>query len=214
MYGIATGGMRLRFLTAASDATEKTEFRLMNSSKGSEAIVVLGDTPYYESLEASMKIRKYVKQRNVSQMPKSAQDIIRGQQEEAAKYEAEASKALVEAIENAKFYADGEHLDIKSGNAKAKIDQTMEYLVSHVYSKLDLIGKNADTDADILAVLSVRTIFCRRQIRTAMQRRRWKNILRCRQCITCRPPWRMYRASSAVYPMAGRKSTLLMWWRV
>ena len=30
----------------------------------------------------------------------------------------------------------------------------MEYLVSHVYSKLDLIGKNADTDADILAVLS------------------------------------------------------------
>lgn len=154
MYGIATGGMRLRFLTAASDATEKTEFRLMNSSKGSEAIVVLGDTPYYESLEASMKIRKYVKQRNVSQMPKSAQDIIRGQQEEATKYEAEASKALVEAIENAKFYADGEHLDIKSGNAKAKIDQTMEYLVSHVYSKLDLIGKNADTDADILAVLS------------------------------------------------------------
>ena len=127
MYGISTGGMRLRFLTAASDATEKTEFRLMNSSKGSEAIVVLGDTPYYESLEASMKIRKYVKQRNVSQMPKSAQDIIRDQQEEATKYEAEASKALVEAIENAKFYADGEHLDIKSGNAKAKIDQTMEY---------------------------------------------------------------------------------------
>lgn len=154
MYGIATGGMRLRFLTAASDATEKTEFRLMNSSKGSEAIVVLGDTPYYESLEASMKIRKYVKQRNVSQMPKSAQDIIRSQQEEATKYEAEASEALVKAIENAQFYADGEHLDIKSGNAKAKIDQTMEYLVSHVYSKLDLIGKNADTDAEIMAVLS------------------------------------------------------------
>ena len=155
MYGIATGGMRLRFLTAASDATEKTEFRLMNSSKGgSEAIVVLGDTPYYESLEASMKIRKYVKQRNVSQMPKSAQDIIRSQQEEATKYEAEASEALVKAIENAQFYADGEHLDIKSGNAKTKIDQTMEYLVSHVYSKLDLIGKNADTDAEIMAVLS------------------------------------------------------------
>lgn len=186
----------------------------MNSSKGSEAIVVLGDTPYYESLEASMKIRKYVKQRNVSQMPKSAQDIIRGQQEEATKYEAEASKALVEAIENAKFYADGEHLDIKSGNAKAKIDQTMEYLVSHVYSKLDLIGKTQIPMLTFWQCCPVRTIFCRRQIRTAMQRRRWKNILRCRQCITCRPPWRMYRASSAVYPMAGRKSTLLMWWRV
>lgn len=161
MYGIATGGMRLRFLTAASDATEKTEFRLMNSSKGSEAIVVLGDTPYYESLEASMKIRKYVKQRNVSQMPKSAQDIIRGQQEEATKYEAEASKALVEAIENAKFYADGEHLDIKSGNAKAKIDQTMEYLVSHVYSKLDLIGKTQIPMLKLWQCFLVQISFCR-----------------------------------------------------
>ena len=171
----------------------------------------MGDTPYYESLEASMKIRKYVKQRNVSQMPKSAQDIIRGQQEEATKYEAEASKALVEAIENAKFYADGEHLDIKSGNAKAKIDQTMEYLVSHVYSKLDLIGKNADTDAEIMAV---QMSFLQKLTPTEMRKQLWKNILRCRQCITCQPPWRMYRASSAVYPMAGRKSTLLMWWRV
>ena len=42
----------------------------MAESKGNEAIVVLADTPYYESLESAMKIRKYVKQRNVSQLPK------------------------------------------------------------------------------------------------------------------------------------------------
>ena len=33
-----------------------------------------------------MKIRKYVKQRNVNQLPKSVQDIIRDQQEEADVY--------------------------------------------------------------------------------------------------------------------------------
>ena len=65
--GVATGGMRLRFLTVATDAIEKTDYRLMAESKGNEAIVVLADTPYYESLESAMKIRKYVKQRNVSQ---------------------------------------------------------------------------------------------------------------------------------------------------
>ena len=64
--GVATGGMRLRFLTVATDAVEKTDYRLMAESKGNEAIVVLADTPYYESLESAMKIRKYVKQRNVS----------------------------------------------------------------------------------------------------------------------------------------------------
>ena len=63
--GNVTGGMKLRFLTVATDAVEKSELRLMTESKG-EAIVVLSDSPYYESLESAMKIRKYVKQRNVA----------------------------------------------------------------------------------------------------------------------------------------------------
>lgn len=152
--GVATGGMRLRFLTVATDATEKTEFRLMTESKGNEAIVVLADTPYYESLESAMKIRKYVKQRNVSQLPKSVQKIISDQQDEAGKYELSAMTELQNAIEGAQFYVDGEHLEIKGGNAKAKIDQSLEYLVAHVYSKLDLITENAGSDADIIAILT------------------------------------------------------------
>ena len=60
--GVATGGMRLRFLTMNTDAIEKTDFQLMAESKNNEAIVVLADTPYYESLESAMKIRKYVLQ--------------------------------------------------------------------------------------------------------------------------------------------------------
>ena len=152
--GVATGGMRLRFLTVATDAIEKTDYRLMAESKGNEAIVVLADTPYYESLESAMKIRKYVKQRNVSQLPKSVQKIISDQQDEAGKYELSAMSELQNAIEGAQFYVDGEHLEIKSGNAKSKIDQSLEYLVAHVYSKLDLITDNAGSDADIIAILT------------------------------------------------------------
>ena len=152
--GVATGGMRLRFLTVATDAVEKTDYRLMAESKGNEAIVVLADTPYYESLESAMKIRKYVKQRNVSQLPKSVQKIISDQQDEAGKYELRAMTELQNAIEGAQFYVDGEHLEIKAGNAKSKIDQSLEYLVAHVYSMLDLITDNAGSDADIIAILT------------------------------------------------------------
>lgn len=152
--GVVTGGMRLRFLTVATDATEKTELRLMSESQGKEAIVVLADTPYFEALESAMKIRKYVKQRNVNQLPKTVQDIIRDQQEEATKYEISAMEDLKKAITSAQFYVDGEHIEIKSGEAKSKIEQALEYLVSHVYSELNLIEKNADSDADIIEILT------------------------------------------------------------
>lgn len=150
--GAITGGMRLRILTVATDAVEKNELRLMTESKN-QAIVVLSETPYYESLEKAMKVRKYVKQRNVSQLPKSVQDIIRNHQDEATKYEASAEEDLRKAIIDAAFYVDGEHIEIKGGDAKNKLDQALEYLVTHVYSELGLITKNAETDADVLAVL-------------------------------------------------------------
>lgn len=151
--GAYTGGMKLRFLSLATDATEKAELKLLANSSNS-AIVVLAETPYYEALESAMKIRKYVKQRNVSQLPKSVQDIIRDQQSEADTYEEEAAAALKSAIENAAFYADGERIEIKGGDAKSKINQALEYLVAHVYSELGLITHNAGSDADIIAVLN------------------------------------------------------------
>lgn len=169
--GVLTGGMLLRVLTAASDPVEKTEMRLVTESKG-QAIIVLADNPYYESLESAMKIRKYVKGRNVSQLPKSVQDIIRDQQDEAANYEMRAAAFLAEAIATGRFYVDGESIDIRPGNvsvsetdtekrdlkvkqarARSVIDQALEYLVSHVYSDLGLITKFAETDDDVLAIL-------------------------------------------------------------
>lgn len=150
--GNTTGGMKLRFLTVAADGIEKNEMRLMTESMGM-AVAVLADTPYYESLENSMKIRKYIKQKNVTQLPKSVQDIIRSQADEANAYDRAALEALIKAIENAEYYVDGEHLTLKGGNAKSKIEQALEYLVVHVYSELDLIRKNAETDSDITEIL-------------------------------------------------------------
>lgn len=170
--GAVTGGMRLKIMTVAADPEEKAELRLMTESSG-QSIAVLADTPYYESLENAMKIRKYVKQRNVAQLPKTVRDIIANYQSEADKYEQSAQTDLADAITNAQFYVDGEKIEIKAaavsskeedpvkrdyeikkGKAKSVIDQSLDYLVSHVYSDLDLIVENAESDADILALLT------------------------------------------------------------
>lgn len=126
---------------------------MQTNSKG-QAIVVLGDGKYYECIENALKIRKYVKTRNIAQLPKSVQDIIRTQQDEATKYENDALDYIKRAIESAEFYVDGEHIDIKGGDAKSKLDQALEYLVTHVYYDLDLIGENANDDSDIVTILT------------------------------------------------------------
>ena len=149
--GVMTGGMQLRFLSVATDAIEKSEMRLMMESTG-RIIAVLGETQYYTALEQAMKIRKYIKQRNVAQLPKSVQDIIRAQQDEATIYENEAAEELKKAIETAQFYIAGEHVTIKGGDAKARIEQALEYLVAHVYSELTLIEKNVESDEEVMNI--------------------------------------------------------------
>jgi Ca2+-dependent lipid-binding protein len=124
----------------------------MTESKGKSTIIVLADTPYYEFLENAMKIRKYVKQRNVNQLAKSVQDIIRDQQDEAGKYETSEGRTG-KAIIGAQFYADGEHIEVTGSTASARIDDALKYLVAHVYSELDLITRNAETDADVIEIL-------------------------------------------------------------
>ncbi len=170
--GSTTGGMCLKILTVATDQVERSEANLLMESKG-KAIVVLSDTPYFDSLENAMKIRKYVKQRNVAQLPKSVRDIIANYQNEADKYEQTAQNDLAQAIVEAEFYVDGEKIEVKAaavtskeenpakrdyeikrGKAKNVIDQALEYLVSHVYSELNLITENIESDADIIAILT------------------------------------------------------------
>lgn len=151
--GQLSGGMKLRILTLAADANEKNELALLSMPQ-EQATIVLAENSYFESIENAMKIRKFIKQKNVSQLAKSVQDIIRDQQTEAGKYEETATEELKKAIIDGRFYASGERLEIKHGNAKDMIDETLGYLVSHVYSDLELIEQNYERDDDILAILN------------------------------------------------------------
>lgn len=156
LNGSASGGMRLRIVTVASDYFGAPEQRLiMDSQVNNEAIVVLSnETPYFDELEQAMKIRKYVKQRNVSQLPESIQDIIRKRQQQARVLEERARSYIEKAIVGAKMVVHGEVMDIKTGNAKDKLDAALNGLVESVYSKLNMVNKFVESDADILAILN------------------------------------------------------------
>ncbi len=151
--GNPSGNMELRILTMATSSIDKNELRLMTASSG-RAICVLADTEYYTYLENAMRIKKYARKKNVSQLPKSMQDIIRGKQEDAENFEEDAQLQLIEAFKDAKFYIDGERVHIKAGTPKDKIDTALLSLVSNIYKDLGLIEENAESDEDILELLS------------------------------------------------------------
>ncbi len=156
--GSVGGGICLRFMTVAAEDEEKTDLQLQIDSKG-KVIVVLGESNYYTNLQRALKIRKYVNGKNVSSLSATVKNIIHIRQEEATAYEKEVKDELEKAIMHGTFYADGERIRPKGSSPKALIDQAMEYVVLHVYSKLDLIGEHFESDSDILGLLTGRITY-------------------------------------------------------
>lgn len=156
VIGQLSGSVRLRIVTVASDLYNAGHQALiMKSGAENEAIVLLSDsTPYFEEIENAMKIRKYVKSRNVAQLPEAIQAIIRGRQQQATVYEKRAKEYIASAILDAKYFVAGELLENRASNVKDKFDNALSALVESVYSKLNLVRKNFDSDADILEILS------------------------------------------------------------
>ena len=154
--GQLTGAVRLRILTVASDLYNAgDQALLMRSNVDNEAILVLSDKyPYFDDLESAAKIRKYVKSRNVAQLPEAIQHIIRGKQQQASAYEKTAKDHISSAILEASVYVSGETSSIKTSSVKDKIETALSSLVESVYSKLGYIKHNFDNDNELLQILS------------------------------------------------------------
>lgn len=146
--------MCLRFMTVAADQSELSELKLITDSKNDEAICVLSASyPYFESIEMASKIRKYVKQKNVSQLPDTIQKIITDRQREASHLEAQAKEELSKSIVEGKYYISGEIVNVTGSDAKAKINKALEYLVEQTYKNLNMIETNIQSESDILSIL-------------------------------------------------------------
>ena len=155
VIGQLTGSIKLHFITVASEnyTTDDSVF-LMQSARDNEVIVVLSDRqPYFKELEDAMKIRRYVKGKNVTQLPEAIQRIIRARQNQASAHEKRAEELISAAIVEGRIYVAGDKLTLKTSSVKDRIERAMGTLVESVYTKLGYIKKNYESDADILQIL-------------------------------------------------------------
>lgn len=150
------GDMRIRIITQASDLHDMGENAWrMRTMADREAYIVLSDNyPYFDEIESAMKIRKYVKTRNVSQLPATIQTIISAKQRQASVYENEARSLIAKSFNDATFIANGEKIEPKGSSVKEKMDYVLSYLTESVYKKLDLIRFNYSTDDQIYEIVN------------------------------------------------------------
>lgn len=156
MIGLPTGSVALHFITVASEiySNDDSVF-LMRSGSENEVIIVLAESqPYFKELEDAMKIRRYVKSKNVAQLPEMIQKIIRDRQNEASSHEKRAEELISAAIAEGRVYVAGDKLTLKVSSVKERIERAMSILVESVYTKLGYVHKNYDSDADILHILN------------------------------------------------------------
>lgn len=150
------GNIMLQFITVASEiySTDDSVF-LHKSGTNNAVMIVLSDTlPYFEELEFAMKIRNYVKGKNVAQLPEAIQAIIRSRTSEASAHEKEAEKLITQAISDSRIYIAGERLNLRISSVKDRIEQALSTLIESVYTKLEYIRKNYDSDAELFEILS------------------------------------------------------------
>ncbi len=154
--GSSSGGVCLKIITQAGELYDKTEREiLMTSGLSKEAIIILSDeTPYFEEIEQAMKIIKFTKQRNISELPKTTQDIIRKYQDEVKQLKDRTREYIEKAILEGKLYVSGEKVKMSFSNARDKIEFALKILVDSVYTKLNLVNSFTDSDKDILEILN------------------------------------------------------------
>lgn len=154
-----SGVIKLRIVTEMGDLNNADESTLLMASMQDVAILKLeSNHSYYKDLLEASRIRKYVKTRNVSQLPTHIQIIISSKQKHATKLENEAKGYIEDAIKNAKLYVGDNSINVKYSTAKEKIDYALKNLVECAYTKLKYIEVNYNDDKELENLLKPKSL--------------------------------------------------------
>ena len=152
-HGNSNGEMQLKFITEAND--NLADIYLISESKDHEAICKLSaEYSIFDNIENALKIEKYIRQKNVIQLPEVTKNIIDNKQKEANRLVKEAKENIIEAIIHGKFFIDGEIVSIPGTSVKAVLDKALEILVERTYSCITQVNEFANSDADIKSILN------------------------------------------------------------
>ncbi|WP_305209030.1 BREX system P-loop protein BrxC [Dubosiella newyorkensis] len=152
-HGNAVNGeMRLRFITEAND--DASDLKLMVESKNYEAICRLRDEySIFNDIENSLKIEKFIRQKNVNQLPESVQKIITNKQKEAQRLSNVAKENLQNAILHGQFFIDGQIETISGTSVKVVLDRALTLLVESTYNSITDIDHPLTSDVDLRNIL-------------------------------------------------------------
>ena len=148
-------GMTLRVIAGMDGAEPYSSEALELRSSNSEAIVVLDPSAgYYGCLLEAAKIEKFCNVEGVG-VNEDESKVISAKQDQRTRLERRARELMEQAVIHGKFYVLGSsYTPPKSTSAKTLIEECAKQLIGSVYSHLDYVEKNLDSDADVKKILA------------------------------------------------------------
>lgn len=154
-YRSQTSTLGLNIISSLSDNYTLSDRELMMETYGKDEVLIKleGNEYYQDEMEQALQIEEYKKRKNVHQMPENMQIIIQNKQFEAKERRRRVRELLNDGLRAAKFYINGENVNVKGGSAKEKITNSLVLLIESVYEKLDYVKEHVNSNNDLLTIL-------------------------------------------------------------
>lgn len=138
----------IEIITPNSEKNRIESVLRMNSQKENKVFVDLpNDGAFIDEIKTEMKIEKYLQISSASNIPK-IEEIRALKRVEMKEHQNRGKLYLEEALKEAKFYVNGDKLELKSKDFKYNVQESLEKLIETVYHKLDYIDTPMD-ESDI-----------------------------------------------------------------
>lgn len=155
-YGKAGEELIIKIFTPESGEHKRDDESFKMLSMGGSVLIIRmpKDRKYLDEIEEILKTQEYIKQKSDIQISENIRKIINIKNDEITQRKQRATGLLEEALREASYYVSQSKLTTNGNNAKAKIDNAMKILVQNTFHKLDFIGNNVTSDAEIKGILS------------------------------------------------------------
>ena len=151
VHGRDMGGMKLNVITYAHEWSRLPEGEFAFKSTN-QALIGLEEGDYYDLLDMSCRVEKYIRMSSASQWSPSKREIVTRKREEARENEKAARKALEDAVARARVAVDGRSVPVREKSPAKVIEAALDALVRSTYTKADYIDSPVNSDSEIIAV--------------------------------------------------------------
>lgn len=151
VHGKDMGGMKLNVITYAHEWSRLADSEFAFKSTN-QALIGLEEGDYYDLLDMSCRVEKYIRMSSREQWSASKREIVTRKREEARENERAARKSLEDAVAHARVAVDGRMVAVREKSAPKVIEAALDELVKSTYTKADYIDASVSSDSEIISV--------------------------------------------------------------